>query len=310
MYAAEAQGGNGVVAVFDDSIPDRITSSTAEKRLRQALDEEQFRLVYQPVVSLQTQRMVKVEALIRWDHPERGTVSPAEFIPALEETGLIVPVGTWILEEACRQARVWQQRYTHQAPLTVNVNVSARQLAQYDFVEVLRRTLERTGVDPGLICLEITEGALMHDVDAAWTMLRQAKGLGVYLALDDFGTGFSSLSFLRQFSLDIVKIDKSFVDGLGESREDTTIIEHVIGMARGIGMVTVAEGVETADQVRYLRSLQCHMAQGYFYSRPQNPDVIDRIMGQASVSADGWRPGQPTPPSSAPAPAVGTVVRA
>lgn len=288
MYAAKARGGNGVVAVFDDSVPDRITSSTAEKRLRTAIDQHEFRLVYQPVVSLQTQRMVKVEALIRWDDPNRGIVSPAEFIPALEETGLIVPVGTWVLEEACRQARVWQQQYAKQAPLTVNVNVSARQLGQFDFVDVLRRTLESSGVDPSLICLEITEGALMSDVDAAWTMLRQAKGLGVYLALDDFGTGFSSLSFLRQFSLDIVKIDKSFVDGLGESREDTTIVEHVVGMARGLGIVTVAEGVETADQVRYLRSLQCHMAQGYFYSRPQTPDVIDRIMGRASGGA--WEP--------------------
>jgi diguanylate cyclase (GGDEF)-like protein len=297
MYAAKAQGGNGVVAVFDDTVPERITSSTAEKRLRRALDEGQFRLVYQPVVSLRTQRMVKVEALIRWDDPDRGMISPAEFIPALEETGLIVPVGTWVLEDACRQARTWQQQFTQQAPLTVNVNVSARQLGQYDFVDVLHRTLERTGVDPSLICLEITEGALMADVDAAWTMLRQAKGLGVYLALDDFGTGFSSLSFLRQFSLDIVKIDKSFVDGLGESREDTTIIEHVVGMARGLGMVTVAEGVETADQVRYLRSLECHMAQGYFYSRPQAPDVIDRIMGQATGS--GWQEGDEAAPSQA-----------
>jgi diguanylate cyclase (GGDEF)-like protein len=295
MYAAKARGGNGVVAVFDDSVPDRMTSSTAEKRLRRALDDEEFRLVYQPVVSLQTQRMVKVEALLRWEDPERGVIGPGQFIPALEETGLIVPAGTWALEEACRQACTWQQRYTHHAPLTVNVNVSARQLGQYDFVDVLHRTLERTGVDPSLICLEITEGALMSDVDTAWTMLRQAKGLGVYLALDDFGTGFSSLSFLRQFSLDIVKIDKSFVDGLGESREDTTIIEHVVGMARGLGMVTVAEGVETADQVRYLRSLECHMAQGYFYSRPQTPDVVDRIMGQRNGAGAVWQPDGSTP---------------
>jgi len=182
--------------------------------------------------------------------------------------------------------------------LTVNINVSARQLAQYDFNDVLARTLARSEVDPGLICLEITEGALMSDVDAAWTVLRMAKGKGVYLALDDFGTGFSSLSFLRQFSLDIVKIDKSFVDGLGDSREDTTIIEHVVGMAQGLGMATVAEGVETADQVRYLRSLGCHMAQGFFYSRPQPPDVIDRIMTQAGEQHAGWRPGQEEPPSS------------
>jgi diguanylate cyclase (GGDEF)-like protein len=289
MYKAKAMGG-GEVAIYDRSMASRITPSTAERRLRQALAEDQFRLFYQPVVSLQTQRMVKVEALIRWEDPERGMVAPGEFIPALEDTGLIVPVGTWVLQEACRQAHEWSTRHSHQAPLMVTVNVSARQLAQADFGDVLRRVLDETGVDPATICLEITEGAVMADVDAAWTMLRQAKALGVYLALDDFGTGFSSLSFLRQFRLDIVKIDKSFVDGLGHSREDTTIVEHVIGMARGLGMVTVCEGVETADQVRYLRSLDAHMAQGFFYSKPQPPSVIDRILSQPTT--DGWRPDQ------------------
>jgi diguanylate cyclase (GGDEF)-like protein len=284
MYQAKAQG-SGHVALYDRSMASRITPSTAERRLRTALTEGQFRLYYQPVVSLQTQRMVKVEALIRWEDPDRGMVAPGEFIPALEDTGLIVPVGTWVLEQACRQAHEWATTHSHQSPLMVTVNVSARQLSQADFGDVLRRVLEETGVDPATICLEITEGAVMADVDAAWTMLRQAKALGVYLALDDFGTGFSSLSFLRQFRLDIVKIDKSFVDGLGQSREDTTIVEHVVGMARGLGMVTVAEGVETADQVRYLRSLECHMAQGFFYSKPQPPSVIDRILGQPPTGA-------------------------
>ena len=287
MYKAKAMGA-GAVAIYDRSMASRITPSTAERRLRTALAEEQFRLYFQPVVSLQTQRMVKVEALIRWEDPERGMVSPGEFIPALEETGLVVPVGTWVLEQACRQAHEWATTHRHQSPLMVTINVSARQLSQADFGDVLRRVLNETGVDPATICLEITEGAVMADVDAAWTMLRQAKALGVYLALDDFGTGFSSLSFLRQFRLDIVKIDKSFVDGLGESREDHTIVEHVIGMARGLGMVTVAEGVETADQVRYLRSLECHMAQGYFYSKPQPPAVIDRILAQPP--SEGWHP--------------------
>ncbi len=314
MYKAKAMGGGGQVAVYDRSMASRITPSTAERRLRQALAEEQFRLYYQPVVSLQTQRMVKVEALIRWDDPERGMVSPGEFIPALEETGLIVPVGTWVLEQACRQAQEWATTHHHQAPLMVTVNVSARQLSQADFGDVLRGVLEDTGVDPATICLEITEGAVMADVDAAWSMLRQAKELGVYLALDDFGTGFSSLSFLRQFRLDIVKIDKSFVDGLGQSREDSTIIEHVVGMARGLGMVTVAEGVETADQVRHLRGLECHMAQGYFYSKPQAPAIIDRILAQPP--SEGWRPDRvaaqeaQAPPAPAVTPRMRTVAPA
>ncbi len=309
MYQAKAQG-SGQVALYDRSMASRITPSTAERRLRTALAEGQFRLYYQPVVSLQTQRMVKVEALIRWDDPERGMVAPGEFIPALEDTGLIVPVGTWVLEQACRQAHEWATTHSHQSPLMVTVNVSARQLSQADFGEVLSRVLEETGVDPATICLEITEGAVMADVDAAWTMLRQAKALGVYLALDDFGTGFSSLSFLRQFRLDIVKIDKSFVDGLGQSREDSTIVEHVVGMARGLGMVTVAEGVETADQVRYLRSLECHMAQGFYYSKPQPPSVIDRILGQPP--SEGWRPDQVAAQAAkaTPAPVVQPVWRA
>ncbi len=281
-------GGGGSHVMFDRSIAQRITPSTAERRLREALERGQFRLHYQPVVSLQTQRMVKVEALIRWEDPERGLVSPGEFIPALEETGLIVPVGAWVLEEACRQARHWQETYADRSPLAVTLNVSTRQLAQFDFPDVLTRALTLTKVEPSLICLEITEGALMHDVEAAWTMLRTAKTSGVALALDDFGTGFSSLSFLRKFSMDILKIDKSFVDGLGQSREDTTIVEHVIGMARGLGMVTVAEGVETAEQVKHLRSLDCHMAQGFYYCKPQPAAVIDQIMGEPS--SGGWRP--------------------
>jgi diguanylate cyclase (GGDEF)-like protein len=308
MYKAKAMGG-GEVAIYDRSMASRITPSTAERRLREALAKDQFRLLYQPVVSLQTQRMVKVESLIRWEDPERGMISPGEFIPALEDTGLIVPVGTWVLQEACRQAHEWATKHSHQAPLMVTVNVSARQLAQADFGDVLRRVLDETGVDPATICLEITEGAVMADVDAAWSMLRQAKALGVYLALDDFGTGFSSLSFLRQFRLDIVKIDKSFVDGLGQSREDTTIIEHVIGMARGLGMVTVAEGVETADQVRYLRSLDAHMAQGFFYSKPQPPSVIDRILSQPPT--ESLRPERVAAQAAhaAPAPAVHPTLR-
>lgn len=287
----------GSYAMFDRSIAQRLTPSTTERRLREALERGQFVLHYQPVVSLQTQRMVKVEALIRWEDPERGLVSPGEFIPALEETGLIVPVGTWVLEEACRQAKRWQEAYADRAPLAVTLNVSTRQLAQYDFPDVLTRALTVTQVDPSLICLEITEGALMHDVEAAWTMLRTAKTSGVALALDDFGTGFSSLSFLRKFSMDILKIDKSFVDGLGHSREDTTIVENLIGMARGLGMVTVAEGVETADQVKYLRSLDCHMAQGFYYCKPQPAEVIDQIMGEPTT--EGWRPDQAAPAAGA-----------
>lgn len=303
LYQAKARG-SGTFAVYDRSMRERLTPSTAERRLRVALQQGQFLLHYQPVVSLQTQQVVKVEALVRWEDPERGMVSPGEFIPALEDTGLIVPVGTWILEEACRQARHWHSTFTGRPALAVNVNVSARQLAQSDFSEVLSSVLEGTGVDPSLITLEITEGALMYDVQGAWTVLRHARELGITLALDDFGTGFSSLTHLRKFKLDYLKIDKSFVDGLGISPEDTTIVEHVIGMARGLGMTTVAEGIESQQQADLLRSLGCHLGQGYHYCPPRPPAVVEALIRAAD--GETWSPAIKTvvPPSGTKAPVV------
>jgi EAL domain-containing protein (putative c-di-GMP-specific phosphodiesterase class I) len=216
-------------------------------------------------------------------------VSPGEFMTALEDTGLIVPIGNWIVDEVCAQSRRWQDAYPDRPALNIKVNVSARQLAQANFVSLLREALERSGADPDRITLEITEGALMYDVASAWSTLREAKSLGISLALDDFGTGYSSLSYLRQFSLDLLKIDQSFVDGLGVSREDTTIIEHVIGMAKALGIVTVAEGVETEEQVQHLRAMNCDLAQGYYFSHPQPPDVIGHLMGENGNSQE-WKP--------------------
>lgn len=286
LYQAKA-GGTGTYALYDRSMRERLTPSTAERRLRLALQQGQFVLYYQPVVSMQTGQIVKVEALVRWDDPERGMVSPGEFIPALEDTGLIVPVGTWILQEACRQARHWETSLNGRPPLAINVNVSARQLAQSDFPEVLSAAVHQAGVSPELITLEITEGALMYDLQGAWAVLRHARQLGVTLALDDFGTGFSSLTHLRKFKLDFLKIDKSFVDGLGHSPEDTTIVEHVIGMARGLGMTTVAEGIETQEQASLLKALGCHLGQGYLYCPPRPAAAIDQLLRTAE---EGWTP--------------------
>ena len=288
MYQAKHQG-PGRYAIFDRSMSDQITPSTAERRLRQALEQGEFRLYYQPIVSLWTKRLVGVEALLRWNDPRRGMVAPGEFMNALEDTGLIVPIGNWIIEEVCTQSKRWQDAYPDRPALNIKVNVSARQLAQANFVSLLREALERSGADPDRITLEITEGALMYDVSSAWSTLREAKSLGISLALDDFGTGYSSLSYLRQFSLDLLKIDQSFVDGLGVSREDTTIIEHVIGMAKALGIVTVAEGVETEEQVQHLRAMNCDLAQGYYFSHPQPPDVIGHLMGEHGNSQE-WKP--------------------
>jgi len=288
MYRAKA-GGSGTYALFDRSMRDQITPSTAERRLRQALTNGEFRLYYQPIVSLWTKRLVGVEALLRWSDPERGLVSPGEFLPALEDTGLIVPVGNWVIDEVCRQSRRWQEQFPDRPPLNIKVNISARQLAQANFVDHLRDSLAAADTEANRVCLEINEGALMFDVASAWSTLKAAKAIGVSLALDDFGTGYSSLSYLRQFSLDLLKIDKSFIDGLGFSKEDTLIVEHVVGMAKALGIVTVAEGVETEQQVEVLRGLNCDLAQGYYFSHPQPPDVISHLM-EENGNKQEWRP--------------------
>ena len=235
MYDAKARQ-DGLPVKFDPTRHgDRLSPATLEPMLRHAVHQHQFRLVYQPVTEIVTGEMVAVETLLRWDHPTRGPVPPSEFIPVLEESGLIVGVGEWIIDEAFRQAHEWHRAFPDQVPLRVAVNVSARQLAQSGFDDKVRQALTVHPVPPAAICLEITEGALMVDIEAAWSALRVLKRLGVKLALDDFGTGYSSLSYIRTFSLDMLKIDKSFVDGLGESPEDTAIVEHVIGMARALG---------------------------------------------------------------------------
>jgi diguanylate cyclase (GGDEF)-like protein len=290
MYHAKRQG-PGQFAVFDRTLGDQLTPSTAERRLRQALDNGELRLYYQPIVSLWTKRLVGVDAILRWEDPQAGLVDGAEFLSILEDTGLIVPIGNWVIEEVCAQSRRWQDEFPDRPALNIKINVSARQLAQANFVQHLRECLERSGAEPDRISLEITEGALMYDVQSAWSTLREAKLLGVSLALDDFGTGYSSLSYLRQFSLDLLKIDRSFVDGLDHSREDATIVEHVIGMAKALGIVTLAEGVTTPEQAEKLRALNCDLAQGDHFSDPRPPSVISELV-EAGTSEE-WHPPAP-----------------
>ena len=303
MYDAKARD-DGLPVTFDDQVHgDRFSPAILEPFLRRAAENDGFRLAYQPVIDTTSGQMVAVETLLRWEHPERGPVSPVEFIPVLEDSGLIVPVGAWIIEAAVAQALRWHQAYPDRAPLRITVNVSARQLAQTGFDEHVRSVLQRCPIPPGSLCLEITEGALLVDADAAWSSLRLLKRLGVKLALDDFGTGYSSLSYIRNFSLDMLKIDQSFVKGLGQSIEDTAIVEHVIGMARALGMVTVGEGVETSEQLVELQRLGCDLAQGFLLSRPVAAHQIDAILGRGTgltrrdrtLSADGAPPRRPGP---------------
>src|SRR3546814_13305513 len=223
-------------------------SAVVEDALRGAAERHELVLHYQPEISLRTNAMVGGEALVRWQHPEWGLVQPGEFIPVAEVSNLILGLGGWVLSEVLSQCAAWQRSIGPAAPM-VAINISARQFLQADFVALVAATLERTGADPGGVCLEITESILMDDVDVTVATLQRLKALGVKLAVDDFGTGYSSLSYLRRFPVDILKVDQSFVSGLGHDREDSAIVQAVVHMGRATQLTTVAEGVETAPHL-------------------------------------------------------------
>jgi len=267
----------------DEVVLDLSTGASGDRhelveRLRAALDLGQFRLRYQPLVSTNDARVVGVEALLRWEDPLRGQVQPDDFVPLLEETGLIVPVGGWVLEEACRQAALWRRSGQPAADLSVSVNVAPRQLMQPDFVATVARALETTGANPRQLCLEITEAALIQDIDAVRRELAKVRDLGVRLAVDDFGTGYSSVGYVRQLPLDSVKIDKSFVQGLTAGAEDAAIAHAIIKMAHALGLSTVAEGVESAEELSRLQQLGCDMVQGFYFAAPLTADAVDDLM--------------------------------
>jgi diguanylate cyclase (GGDEF)-like protein/PAS domain S-box-containing protein len=243
-----------------------------------------FYLVYQPVVDLATERVTSVEALLRWTHPTRGLIGPATFIPVAEETGLIVPIGRWVLREACRQAVAWESSGSH-AQVVVNVNVSGRQLHEPCFVTDVRDALSASGLAPARLVLEVTESVMMRDRDVVLARLRALKALGVRLAIDDFGTGYSSLSVLREYPLDILKIDKSFVDGVGHGGDETLIAHAIVTLGTALSLTTVAEGIEDAAQLARLRTLGCQRGQGYLFDRPLSPEQVTARLVSADRSA-------------------------
>jgi EAL domain-containing protein (putative c-di-GMP-specific phosphodiesterase class I) len=234
--------------------------------LRRALDREQFAVLYQPVVSLATGKMVGAEALLRWNDPERGVIGPDQFVPLAEETGLIVPIGAWVLERACRDAARWNDASA--LPLTVSVNVSGRQLEDTGLVVAVERALTASGLPAPLLILEITETALIEDFHSSLANLDALRGLGTGLAIDDFGTGYSSLSYLSRLPLDIIKIDKSFVEGLGTDSPHAAIVTAITTMSRSLGFRVLAEGVETHRQAAALQAMACDLVQGFFFAGP------------------------------------------
>jgi diguanylate cyclase (GGDEF)-like protein/PAS domain S-box-containing protein len=260
-----------------------------EDALRQALAREEFYVAYQPKISLVTDLTAGVEALLRWNHPERGLVSPLDFIPLAEESGLIVPIGAWVLARVCRDAKRWTNALAGGRPLLVAVNVSPRQF-ESGLAEIFGKIIDDAGIDPATVCLEVTESMVMQDAELAITTLRELKSLGLHISVDDFGTGFSSLAYLKRFPLNELKIDKSFVDGLGRDPEATAIVAAVMGMAHALELKVVAEGVETADQVARLRMLGCDEAQGFYFARPGSADDVDeRLRAERAATADGYQ---------------------
>jgi EAL domain-containing protein (putative c-di-GMP-specific phosphodiesterase class I) len=235
----------------------------------------QFQLHYQPIISLKNGYLAGFEALLRWAHPERGWVSPLEFIPAAEETGLIAPLGRWVIYEACRQFCQWQQEIGITEDITMSVNVSSRQFLQPDFVWQIQEVLQLTQVDPARIKVEITESGLMETVKTVMVKLEQLKDLGIRLSLDDFGTGYSSLSYLHRFPIDTLKIDGSFVSGLHDGQAQ--IVQTIITLAHGLEMDAIAEGIETPAQAKLLRAMGCEFGQGYLFSRPVPAKAVEQL---------------------------------
>ncbi|GBE41615.1 cyclic di-GMP phosphodiesterase Gmr [bacterium BMS3Bbin09] len=280
MYQAKANGCNRY-EVFDNSMYDNaVARLQLETDLRQAMNQEEFRLHYQPIISMKTGKITGVEGLIRWQHPLKGLINPDEFIPTAEETGLIVTIGEWVISEAAHQLSRWQKIFPFDPPLTVSVNISSKQLLP-TLVKHIKDVLGKTGLDPGSLILEITESILMESAEMVAPLLLQLKGLGVKLYIDDFGTGYSSLSYLHGFPVDVLKIDRSFIARIGSNGDNLEIVKAIVTLAHSLDMKVIAEGVETEEQLEKLKKLGCEYIQGFFYSKPLEMKMFEDLLKQS-----------------------------
>lgn len=278
MYHAKNCGKNNA-KLYSSSLTMQIMSHVKlEVGLRRALQNDELYLLYQPQLDVRSSEIVGVEALVRWRHPERGVISPTEFIPLAEETGLIVPIGEWVLRTACNQARAWQAQ--NRRALRMAVNLSAKQFKDENLSQIVLSALDETGLDPKLLELELTEGTLMDDAKATMSTLERLRAIGVYLSIDDFGTGYSSMNYLKRFDVRALKIDRSFICGLPQDSENAAITRAIIAMAHGLKMAVVAEGVETDEQLVLLEEYGCDMVQGYFLGHPSTAEVITQMLGK------------------------------
>jgi EAL domain-containing protein (putative c-di-GMP-specific phosphodiesterase class I) len=280
MHNAKGRG-KGLCVLYDPAMNAELVGRLRlEADLARGVEREEFAVAYQPIVELSTGSVVAMEALVRWRHPDRGVLLPAEFISAAEETGLIRPIGQQVLQQACTQTAAWQQRHPGASPLAVSVNLSVNQLHHSELVDEVAGVLDDSGLDPRTLILEITETVLMQDLERG--VLAQLTQLGVQIAVDDFGTGYSSLQYLQRFPIDILKIDRSFVSGNGEPN-DPALAKAIIDLGASLDLSVIAEGLESQDDVTRLIHLGCRWGQGYHYSRPQEPNEIDELLSRNGV---------------------------
>ncbi|GIU84802.1 MAG: hypothetical protein KatS3mg008_1577 [Acidimicrobiales bacterium] len=272
--------GNRAIVVHDMATRSRIDTIIDEERIRSAFENEEFALVYQPIVIPANGALVGFEALLRWIDPGTGTglLAPDLFLPLLERTGLIAPVGSWVLENATRQVRSWNDLRPHEERLFVSVNLGGRQIAHPSFADSVAHALDASGLPPELLTLDVTPEAIRFNRHSVWQVLRDLKYIGVRLALDDFGVGESSLAYLRELRLDLLRIDPLFIEGLGSTPEDTAIVRHVVALARDLGLLTLAEGVETQQQAETLVEVSCALAQGFYFGRPQTAAELQDLL--------------------------------
>jgi EAL domain-containing protein (putative c-di-GMP-specific phosphodiesterase class I) len=253
-----------------------------ESDLRQAIDEQEFVVFYQPEVSLSTRKAVGYEALVRWNHPRRGTVMPGEFLPVAEETGLIIPLGRLVMREACRQMAEWHRNFPQEPRLTISINASSRELADPDLVANVAQILQETGLDPGSLRLEVTESSIMDNQELTTSTLRRLRDLGIHLEIDDFGTGYSSLSRLHEYPFSTVKIDRSFIKDLETGTESLHLVKTILRLADDLGLSVVAEGIETPEQLARLASLGCGYGQGYYFARPMDGKATQKTIQETA----------------------------
>ena len=283
MYYAKTRG-KARFEVFDESMRGRaVARMELESDLRKGIEEQEFVVYYQPEVSLSTGKVVGYEALVRWNHPQRGLVMPGEFLPVAEETGLIVPLGRLVLREACRQMAEWHKKFGRDPRLAVSVNTSSRELADPDLIPNVARVLKETGLDPASLRIEVTESSIMESQEVTSSALRRLRDLGVSLEIDDFGTGYSSLSRLHEYPFSTVKIDRSFIKDLETETESLHLVKTILRLAEGLGLTVVAEGIETPQQLAKLTSLGCGFGQGYFFSKPVDSQSTERAIQEAML---------------------------